>query len=157
MVFGAVILAYEFYIFIAKGRFGDFVVAVLNRFVFPDYETSYQVYQHVFRNYRESWFFAAVLILFFILLRAWLKGFIKYFKEINYGIDALIAENAGDVVLSPELAVTERKINSIKHTLAQRKLAGGGCRAAKERSCRLSGSRPENAADVGYRLPDTSA
>lgn len=123
MVFGAVILAYEFYIFIAKGRFGDFVVAVLNRFVFPDYETSYQVYQHVFRNYRERWFFAAVLILFFILLRAWLKGFIKYFKEINYGIDALIAENAGDVVLSPELAVTERKINSIKHTLAQRKLA----------------------------------
>ena len=47
--------------------------------------------------------------------------FVKYFTERNRGIDALITENAGDVILSQELAATERKINSIKHTLEKRK------------------------------------
>ena len=35
----------------------------------------------------------------------------------------MIDENSGDVTLSSELAATEKKINSIKHTLEQRKLA----------------------------------
>lgn len=41
--------------------------------------------------------------------------------QANRGIDALVMENTGDVILSQELAVTERKINSIKHTLEKRK------------------------------------
>ena len=63
------------------------------------------------------------LILFAIILRFYLNEFSKYFKEINRGIDALIEENTGDIVLSSELTVTEKKINHIKHTLEQRKLA----------------------------------
>ncbi len=63
------------------------------------------------------------LILFAIILRFYLNEFSKYFKEINRGIDALIEENTGDIVLPSELTVTEKKINHIKHTLEQRKLA----------------------------------
>ena len=39
------------------------------------------------------------------------------------GIDALADENGEDVVLSPELSSTEKKINAIKDTLARRKTA----------------------------------
>lgn len=68
-------------------------------------------------------FIVLSLILFAIILRFYLNEFSKYFKEINRGIDALIEENIGDIVLSSELTVTEKKINHIKHTLEQRKLA----------------------------------
>ena len=75
------------------------------------------------RNYMSLFFIVLSLILFAIILRFYLNEFSKYFKEINRGIDALIEENTGDIVLSSELTVTEKKINHIKHTLEQRKLA----------------------------------
>ena len=75
------------------------------------------------RNYKSLFFIVLSLILFAIILRFYLNEFSKYFKEINRGIDALIEENTGDIVLSSELTVTEKKINHIKHTLEQRKLA----------------------------------
>ena len=62
-------------------------------------------------------------ILFAIILRFYLNEFSKYFKEINRSIDALIEENSGDIVLPSELTAIEKKINHIKHTLEQRKLA----------------------------------
>ena len=63
------------------------------------------------------------LLLFAIILRFYLNEFSKYFKEINRSIDALIEENSGDIVLPSELTAIEKKINHIKHTLEQRKLA----------------------------------
>ena len=50
-----------------------------------------------------------------------LNWFAKYFNEINRGIDALAKEKSGDIELSNELSATEKKINSIKQTLQQRK------------------------------------
>ena len=63
-----------------------------------------------------------LLILFFIVLRRYLKGFTKYFVEINEGINSLVDETNEDIHLSEGLEATEQKINSIRHTLAQRKL-----------------------------------
>ena len=106
-----------------QGHFANAVVGFLNRFIYDDYEAALEVYQRVVRNYRDLYILVAILSVFLIILRIYLKGFTKYFNEINRGIDALIEENSGDVVLSTELAATEKKINHIKHTLAQRKLA----------------------------------
>ena len=91
-------------------------------FFIKDYEVAIDVYQRVVRNYMDLYIMLAALFFFLIIMRIYLKSFTKYFNEINRGIDALIDENSGDVVLSPELSATEKKINSIKHTLAQRKL-----------------------------------
>ena len=106
-----------------QGHFANAVVGFLNRFIYDDYEAALEVYQRVVRNYMDLYILVAILSVFLIILRIYLKGFTKYFNEINRGIDALIEENSGDVVLSTELAATEKKINHIKHTLAQRKLA----------------------------------
>lgn len=119
----AVVIIFIIYNGFFQGHFANAVVSFLNRFIYDDYEAALEVYQRVVRNYMDLYILVAILSVFLIILRIYLKGFTKYFNEINRGIDALIEENSGDVVLSTELAATEKKINHIKHTLAQRKLA----------------------------------
>lgn len=119
----AVVIIFIIYNGFFQGHFANAVVGFLNRFIYDDYEAALEAYQRVVRNYMDLYILVAILSVFLIILRIYLKGFTKYFNEINRGIDALIEENSGDVVLSTELAATEKKINHIKHTLAQRKLA----------------------------------
>lgn len=105
-----------------SGRFSSAVVGFLELF-YKDYEKALVAYTYVFRDNREWFVMAAAFVVFLIVLRLYLKGFTKYFNEVNRGINALKEENAEDVVLSSELAATEKTINGIKHTLAQRKSA----------------------------------
>lgn len=95
----------------------------LDNFVYHDYERAYNVYSIYIRDYMSLFFVVLSLLLFAIILRFYLNEFSKYFKEINRSIDALIEENSGDIVLPSELTAIEKKINHIKHTLEQRKLA----------------------------------
>lgn len=119
----AVVIIFIIYNVFFQGHFANVVVGFLNRFIYDDYEAALEVYQRVVRNYMDLYILVAILSVFLIILRIYLKGFTKYFIEINRGIDALIEENSGDVVLSSELAATEKKINYIKHTLKQQKVA----------------------------------
>lgn len=121
MLFVDFIIIFVFYDVFLHGRFANWVVGFLNRFVYQDYDRALEVYQRVFRNYMELYLVGALLVVFLASVWIYLRGFTKYFYEINRGIDALIEENSGDVILSPELALTERKINHIRHTLEQRK------------------------------------
>lgn len=123
IMFAAIVLTFVVYNAFLEGRFADAIVRLIDRFFFHDYEYSLYIYAQVFRNNRDIFIMITILVIFLIILRIYLMSFTKYFNEINRGIDALVEENAGDVSLSPELAVTERKINYIKHTLEQRKLA----------------------------------
>jgi len=108
--------------YVLGGHLSKIVVGFLTRFVYGDYEFALSVYQRVFRNNKMYYCIAIVLIVFFIVLREYLKIFTEYFNEINSGIDAIIAEDSEDVVLSQELMAVEKKINVIKHTLSKRKL-----------------------------------
>ena len=121
IMFAALVIVFVIYDGFFQGRFANAVVNFLSFFI-KDYEVAIDVYQRVVRNYMDLYIMLAALFFFLIIMRIYLKSFTKYFNEINRGIDALIDENSGDVVLSPELSATEKKINSIKHTLAQRKL-----------------------------------
>ncbi len=123
MMLGATFATFLLYKVFLRGRFANTVVGFLNVFFYHDYEVALSVYESVFRNNMEFYIILTILVIFLIIMRIYLKGFVKYFNEINRGIDALIDENSGDVVLSAELSATEKKINSIKHTLTQRKLA----------------------------------
>ena len=118
----AVVAVFALYTFVLHGNFANFAVEFINFFV-KDYLQALHIYQAVFRNYMDLYILLAIAIVFLIVLKIYLRGFTKYFNEINKGIDTLIDENSGDVVLSSELVATEKKINHIKHTLEQRKLA----------------------------------
>ena len=125
--FGMLFFAFAFlaalYSLFLRGHIANAFVGFLDNFVYHDYDRALNVYSMYIRNYMSLFFIVLSLILFAIILRFYLNEFSKYFKEINRGIDALIEENIGDIVLSSELTVTEKKINHIKHTLEQRKLA----------------------------------
>lgn len=118
----AVVAVYALYTFVLHGNFANFVVNFINFFI-DDYLQALHIYQAVFRNYMDLYILLAILIVFLIVLKFYLRGFTRYFNEINKGTDTLIDENTGDVVLSSELAATEKKMNHIKHTLQQQKLA----------------------------------
>lgn len=122
VMFVSIFLMFEIYSFVLKGHFANAVVGFLDFFIYKDYDVALNVYQQVFRKNMKLSTMIVISIILLIILRICLTGFAKYFDEINRGIDALIEESTGDVYLSPELAATEKKINSIKHTLEQRKL-----------------------------------
>ena len=113
------------YDFVFRGRFANFVVGFLDHVIYAGrkdaYERARETYQLYIRNYLEWYFMGGIMFLFMIAQMIYINSFIKYFSVFNRGIDALVTENAGDVILSQELAATERKINSIKHTLEKRK------------------------------------
>ncbi len=121
LLFADLVLLYIFVDAFLRGRFANWVVGFLDHVVFRDYNRALDLYQQVFRNYME-WFMAfAFFAVFLVSLWIYLKSFTKYFYEINRGIDALVEELSGEIILSPELALTERKINHIRHTLERRK------------------------------------
>lgn len=123
MMLIAILIVFLVYSIFFHGRFANVAVAFLENFVYGDYEAALDAYQQIFRNNMGLLIVITIVFVFLIVLRVYLSNFTKYFNEINRGIDALIEENAGDISLSPELAATEKKINNIKHTLEQRKLA----------------------------------
>ncbi len=109
------------YLFILKGNFANAVVSFLEHFVYHDRDEAAIAYLKTFKKYEFWLFLLAVLGIFFVGFRCYLGNVSKYFQEINRGIDSLVNEDAQDIALPAELAVAERKINSVRHTLAKRK------------------------------------
>lgn len=118
-IFGIVLL----YNYVFRGHFSTILVRWLYQYVYSNYDDAYNAYNTVIRVNRNLYVLITILVAFLIILRSYFKSFAKYFYEINMGIDALADENGEDVVLSPELSSTEKKINAIKDTLARRKTA----------------------------------
>ena len=117
--FIAIVLTAILYSLFLNGRIADTIVNFTNTFIFHDYARALKFYTQVFRNYSEFYYLGSILLVFIILLRVYMNGFSRYFKEIDKGIDALSNPNSQEVSLSPELFPIEKKINSIKNTLVQ--------------------------------------
>ena len=111
------------YNYVFRGHFSTIIVRWLYQYIYSNYDDAYNAYNTVIRVNRNLYVLITILVTFLIILRFYFKSFAKYFYEINMGIDALADENGEDVVLSPELSSTEKKINAIKDTLARRKTA----------------------------------
>ena len=64
---------------------------------------------------------AVLLIVIVLMVRIfrWVTG---YFREVNQGIESLLADDEKQIQLSPEMLPFERKLNSVKQTLAERKM-----------------------------------
>lgn len=122
----AMVIIQLIYRFVFQGHFANFVVLLLESTIFRGrkhaYDIALEFYQRVVRNYIEWYYMAGILLVFVIVLRIYLNSFIRYFAEINGGVEALLEENTGEVQLSQELQAMEQQINSIRHTLEQRKI-----------------------------------
>lgn len=122
MAIGAAGCIYLLYSFLLKGNFADWTVEAYQKIFRLDWQAARTLYQWTFRNYIDLIFLAGILLVFFIVFRIYLNWFAKYFIEINRGIDKIGSGEEGEVVLPPELAATEKKMNALKHTLEKQKL-----------------------------------
>lgn len=64
----------------------------------------------------------AVLLIFTVLMVRIFRWVTGYFREVNQGIESLLADDEKQIQLSPEILPFERKLNSVKQTLAERKM-----------------------------------
>ncbi len=122
MLLIATIIIFVLYTLFLRGYIADTVVELLDKHIYHNYDESVYFYRMNIRVNAELFALAAIFIVFLVVLRLYLKSFTKYFYEINRGMDDLILESSEKIVLSPELEVTERKINDIKNTLEKRKV-----------------------------------
>ena len=122
MLIISVVIIYTVYEGFLNGRFANVIVDFFYTFFFDDYEVALEVYQRFINNYMDLYILIAIIAVFLVILRIYLKSFTKYFKEINRGIDSLIEEDTDEIVLTSGLSSTASKLNSIKHTLEQRRL-----------------------------------
>ena len=122
LVFGAAVIIWAFYSFILSGRFADWMVSIFQKFLRIDYESALGIYHHYIRNNMDWFIYIAICFVFFVLFAFYLNRFTKYFYEINRGINELMKENTSDITLVPELASTEKKLNTVRRTLEKRKI-----------------------------------
>lgn len=122
MLFGAIVFVWNLYSIFIYAKFGNWFIYVLEHVFKIDYPTALDFYYEHVQRYSGIIIVLTMVAFFLIFYHFYLKIFTKYFEEINRGIDTLVKESKEDVVLSPELSSTEKKINSIRHTLSNRKL-----------------------------------
>ncbi len=121
MVAIAIIIIFVLYAFLHYGL-ANWMITFFENVFHMDFGAALSLYQYVFSNNRDVAMKISIVIIFFIIFRIYLNWFTKYFSEINRGIDSLIKEDGGEIVLSSELSATEKKINSIRRTLEKQKM-----------------------------------
>ncbi len=118
----SVLSIWIFYILFWQGRVSEWFVAVFQRLFNMDYWRAVAVYEVIFRDHLEFFLLFGIIIFFFVIFRVFLNWFPKYLNQINRGIDELIKENHEEIVLSPELGATEKRLNEVRRTLEKRGL-----------------------------------
>lgn len=102
------------------GFAGDSIVGFLESAFNLSNEDSMLFYQTFIRNNIDIIMYIAVAICFFLLCRVLLSRFMRYFDEVNAGIDMVIEDNDAKIELSAEMVFMELKLNALKQTLEKR-------------------------------------
>lgn len=119
----SIVIVIALYLFLWKDRFGNWIIALLELIGKMDHEEAFLVYHYNFRGYKELFFAGAIVIIFFVLLLLLFRWLTKYFREINLGIDNLLAEDGKRISLSPEMLPFEYKLNAVKQSLRKQREA----------------------------------
>lgn len=109
------------YLFLWKERFGDWIVSIFEFVGKMKHEEAFLIYHYNFRGYKEIFFAVAIVAIFLILLSSLFRWLTKYFREINSGIDSLLADDEKGIHLSPEMLPFEHKLNTVKQNLKSQK------------------------------------
>lgn len=119
IVVAAVVFVLFLRLFI-QGTLGEWIVRFLENSYHLERWDAMIIYQYTIRNNIEIFIYVAVAISILILCRVMLLKFVKYFEEINTGIDILIQNEDKQIELSAELEFMEQKLNTLKRTLEKR-------------------------------------
>ena len=121
-VITSIVVVVGLYLFIWKQRIGDLIVWILETVFDMKHEAAFYYYSDHFRGNKEIFFAVAVLLIFTVLMVRIFRWVTGYFREVNQGIESLLADDEKQIQLSSEMLPFERKLNSVKQTLAERKM-----------------------------------
>lgn len=116
-------LAFLFFVHaqMPRGIIAGFGVALLERFQGLDYWDAVDAYNRLVYGHFYFLFAVLVLVVFFFFLRFALSWFMRYFAEIERGLDGLLREDGQPITFSPELYPMEQKFNTVRETLARQR------------------------------------
>lgn len=103
-----------------SGKIANGCIRLIQFFLFVEYQDALSIYQFYIRNHMDQIidiFLLLSILLFFYISLSW---FIRYFRQIDRGLDALLAGK--EIELSPEMEPMERKMNQVHHTLEKREM-----------------------------------
>ncbi len=104
-----------------RGQVANGTVWLLQNGFGMGYAEALDFYDRTFRRHMDTILLLSMLSVFFVLLYVYLRFFTRYFKEIDQGMDTLLADKPGEISLPAELLVLERKMNQAKHTMDRQK------------------------------------
>ena len=104
------------------GRVGDWIVIFLQNVFHLDYMDARNIYQYGLRENIAMIIFLAVTFCFLVLFWVSLSWFTRYFNEIDTGLEKLIQGENREILLSPEMAPMEQKLNVLRQALERREL-----------------------------------
>lgn len=122
MAIAATFMPFFGYMVFLEGRFAEMFIRLIQILFRRDYSSAYNIYDRVIRSNIGLVYFLTVAVILIIMFVCYLHWFTRYFYEINRGIDALLNEERGEIILSREMYVTERKLNVVRQTLERRKI-----------------------------------
>lgn len=105
------------YLFVWYGRFAEAMVALLQWMFGMDYDSALLTYRHVFRQNFSYIMLGAMIVVFAAVFWFFLNWFMKYFKEIDRGVDMLIDRESDAIEMSREMEPMEQKLNQVQQTL----------------------------------------
>lgn len=103
-------------------RVGDWIVQFLQDAFHLGREEALNIYKYGLRENSSLIIFGAVAVLFLLLFRVSLSWFVRYFNEIDAGLDRLIQGDNKEISMSPEMAPMEQKLNVLRQALEKREL-----------------------------------
>lgn len=109
-----------FYWLIWYEKAGEWVLTLL-RFLGMNQHKAFEFLHLVLRQNKFFIMGFAVICVFCIFLRYLFASFVHYLDDVNQGIDKLLTDDNEPIHLLPEMAPMERKLNTVKQTLWQRK------------------------------------
>ncbi len=121
LTIGALIL-FVFIDGIIQAPFADIFVYSVRDILGISETRAIYIYTSIFRNYKELWMLAGYVAIATIVCYRAFSVFIRYFTEINNGIDRLAEDGDNEIVLSHEMDYLEKKLNKVKSTLKKREL-----------------------------------
>ncbi len=116
-------LAFLFFVHnqMPRGIIAALGVALLEQMQHSGHWVAVETYNRVVYGNFNFIFAALVLLAFFFFLRFALSWFMRYFAEIEQGLDGLLREDGQAIAFSPELQPMEKKFNTVRETLARRR------------------------------------
>lgn len=103
-----------------SGKIANGCVRLIQMLLFVDYQDALTIYQFYIRNHMDLYIEIFILLSILLFVYISLSWFIRYFRQIDRGLDALLAGK--EIEMSPEMETMERKMNRVQHTLEKRQM-----------------------------------